>query len=103
VTSATTVTYQGASYCQADLLIAPQTQGQIMMPETTWTGDYVQEGCGGQCGTVTTGPPSAAAGCAPVTANQLVFASDDEGHSGPSTWGLRSATWRHSALRSTPG
>jgi Tannase and feruloyl esterase len=85
VTSAATVTYQGADYCQVSVLIAPQTQGQIMMPQTTWTGAYVQEGCGGQCGTVTTRPPSAAAGCAPVTANQLVFASDDEGHSGPST------------------
>ena len=85
VTSAATVTYQAAGYCQVSVLIAPQTQGQIMLPETTWTGDYVQEGCGGQCGTASTGPPSAAAGCAPVTANQLVFASDDEGHSGPGT------------------
>jgi feruloyl esterase len=82
VTGAAVTTYNGAQYCSVQVLIAPQTQGQVLLPVSTWTGDYVQEGCGGQCGTVTVGAPAAAAGCAPVTANQFVLASDDEGHTG---------------------
>jgi len=85
VTGATSITYNGADYCDITGYIAPQEQFDIKLPESTWTGDYVQEGCGGQCGTVSVTQPTVSQDCMPVTGNQVVLASDDMGHIGAAT------------------
>lgn len=82
LTGASTINYNGASYCDVTGYIAPQEQFEIRLPEATWTGDYVQEGCGGQCGSVSVTDPTVAQDCMPVTGNQVVLASDDMGHIG---------------------
>lgn len=82
VTAATTVSYNGASYCDVTGYIAPQEQFDIKLPAATWTGDYVQEGCGGQCGIVSITQPTVSQECMPVTGNQVVLATDDMGHIG---------------------
>ena len=82
MTSAATVTINGASYCEVKGEQPPQLQFDLRLPVSTWTGRYVQEGCGGYCGAVTPGPPQAATGCPAVTGNELALATDNEGHVG---------------------
>jgi feruloyl esterase len=82
ITGAAEITYNGASYCDVTGFIAPQEQFDIRLPMSTWTGGFVQEGCGGQCGVVSLGAPTVSQGCMPVTGNQLVLATDNEGHIG---------------------
>ena len=84
VMSAATATISGAGYCEVKGYIAPQTQFDLRLPVSTWTGRYVQEGCGGLCGGVNPGPPALAAGCPRVTGNELALATDNEGHLGSS-------------------
>ena len=55
------------------------------MPTSTWTGRYVQEGCGGYCGVVNPGPPALSTGCPAVAGNELALATDDEGHTSNSS------------------
>jgi feruloyl esterase len=96
IVSATPITSGGTTYCDVRGYTAPQTQFEIKLPTTTWHGQYLQDGCGGFCGDVPTEganpAPQQAAGCAAVADNELVVASDDEGHVGASRldglWGL---------------
>jgi pimeloyl-ACP methyl ester carboxylesterase len=44
------ITGEGSSYCQVTGYIAPQIQFEIRLPMTSWTGRYMQLGCGGFCG-----------------------------------------------------
>jgi hypothetical protein len=39
-------------YCNVQGMIAPQTHFDLQLPLTTWPGRYLQNGCGGYCGTV---------------------------------------------------
>lgn len=32
--------------------ISPQTRFEVLLPVSTWQGDYLQQGCGGFCGFV---------------------------------------------------
>jgi Tannase and feruloyl esterase len=82
ITGASTITYNGAGYCDVTGYIAPQEQFDIRLPETTYTGEFVQEGCGGQCGVVQIAAPTLAQNCMPVTGNQVALATDDMGHIG---------------------
>ncbi|WP_371544509.1 tannase/feruloyl esterase family alpha/beta hydrolase [Streptomyces sp. NBC_00554] len=66
-------------------LIAPQIQFDLRLPMTTWQGSYLQTGCGGNCGVVTSGSAPAATGCVPLTDGALAVATDDQGHYGTST------------------
>ncbi|MGW5654980.1 tannase/feruloyl esterase family alpha/beta hydrolase [Streptomyces humi] len=84
VLSVATVTSNGAAFCEVKGYIAPQLQFTVRLPETTWTGAYVQQGCGGFCGSIVPGPPLTATGCARVAGNELVLATDNEGHLGAS-------------------
>lgn len=84
ITSASAATINGASYCEVQGYISPQVQFDLRLPTATWNGDYVQEGCGGNCGSVQTGPPAVSSGCPAVTGNQLAIATDNEGHVGSS-------------------
>ncbi len=82
VTSAATVTIDGASYCEVKGEQPPQLQFDLRLPVSTWTGRYVQEGCGGYCGAVTPGAPQVSTNCPAVTGNELALATDNEGHVG---------------------
>jgi hypothetical protein len=82
ITSATTISYNGGTYCDVQGIQPPQLQFDLRLPVSTWTGRYVQEGCGGYCGAVTPGAPQAATDCPAVTGNELALATDNEGHTG---------------------
>lgn len=82
ITSATLITYNSASYCDVQGSQPPQLQFDLRLPVSTWTGRYVQEGCGGYCGAVSPGAPAAATNCPAVTGNEVALATDNEGHSG---------------------
>jgi tannase/feruloyl esterase len=71
----------GWDACDVRGIIAPQLQFQLLLPATTWQGDYLQDGCGGYCGNVTI-TTQAAAGCAPLTNGAFAVATDNEGHYG---------------------
>jgi Tannase and feruloyl esterase len=82
ITSAAVTTYNGASFCDVQGVQAPQLQFDLKLPVSTWTGRYVQAGCGGYCGAVGSVAPQAATGCPKVTGNELALATDNEGHTG---------------------
>jgi feruloyl esterase len=67
--------------CDVHGTIAPQVQFELLLPTTTWQGDYLQDGCGGYCGVVVVNT-AAAAGCAPLTGGAFAVATDNEGHFG---------------------
>jgi tannase/feruloyl esterase len=86
ITSAANVTESGHTYCDVKGYISPQTQFEVLLPETTWRGDYLQQGCGGFCGhrDISLTDPSRTSGYqapfAPLTNGELVVAADDQGH-----------------------
>jgi feruloyl esterase len=82
ITSAALTTVSGAQYCEVKGEQPPQLQFDLRLPVSTWTGRYVQEGCGGYCGAVSPGAPQAATNCPAVTGNELALATDNEGHTG---------------------
>ena len=88
VESAATATPNGVSFCTVTGSISPQTKFTVMLPDTTWRGSYLQQGCGGFCGhnevTLTDpGRQTPQAPLAPLAAGEYVVAGDDEGHEGP--------------------
>jgi hypothetical protein len=86
IASAAVTQFNGAQYCDVTGYISPQTQFQVDLPTTTWQGDYLQEGCGGRCGSVPFGIPATSSGCQQVTGNQMVLAADNMGHVGVATY-----------------
>lgn len=84
LTSAAETTINGASYCEVKGEQPPELQFDLRLPISTWSGRYVQEGCGGYCGAVSPGPPQLATNCPAVTGNELALATDNEGHLGSS-------------------
>ena len=88
VTSAAETTVNGGDFCKVQGQIAPQEDFALLLPASTWTGNYLQNGNGGQGGSVPVGTtPTLSAGCMAVTNNNLAIGSDDEGHEGPgSLW-----------------
>ena len=68
--------------CEVQGIIAPETHFTIYLPTTTYAGEYLQEGCGGGCGSIDTGYPTAATGCTQATDGNFAVAADDEGHEG---------------------
>ena len=74
-------------YCDVSGIVAPQVQFELQLPTQTYTGRYLQEGCGGYCGSVGVSQPAASgqAGideCVPLNNGQFVLGQDDEGHIG---------------------
>ena len=67
--------------CEVTGVIAPQLQFQLLLPTSTYQGEYLQDGCGGYCGSVAI-TTQAASGCAPLTNGAFAVASDNEGHYG---------------------
>ena len=82
ITSASVTTYNGAGFCDVQGVQPPQLQFDLKLPVSTWTGRYVQAGCGGYCGSVGSVAPQAATNCPAVTGNELALATDNEGHTG---------------------
>jgi hypothetical protein len=64
-------------YCNVQGMIAPQTHFDLQLPVSTWQGRYLQNGCGGYCGSVTgqTFPT-----CDATLQGDFAMATDDEGH-----------------------
>lgn len=65
------------AYCNVLGMIAPQTHFQLELPISTWQGRYLQDGCGGYCGSLTSQQfPS----CDAQLGGDFAMATDDEGH-----------------------
>jgi Tannase and feruloyl esterase len=81
VATAATATDDGISFCNVTGYIAPQEQFELSLPVSTYAGRYVQDGCGGTCGTRLA---SADPGCPGVSddpgQDEFVFGHDDQGH-----------------------
>jgi hypothetical protein len=50
VESAAETTTDGIVFCQVKGYISPQTHYTVLLPQQTWRGSYLQQGCGGFCG-----------------------------------------------------
>ncbi len=88
ITSATVVAPAGNTLgkweaCSVKGTIAPQIQFNVLLPTQTWTGRYLQTGCGGFCGSIGF-DPQATYGCVPFTNGEFAVAADNEGHVGAS-------------------
>ena len=89
VTSTTTID----GYCQVQGVLLPATHFTVKLPVDGWTGEYVQQGCGGLCGAVPDlAFPLFGFSCPAALAKTLVVAADDTGHTGDPA-GARPATW----------
>ena len=88
ILSATLVTPTSSyPYCQVDGIVAPQVQFQLQLPTTSYAQRYLQEGCGGYCGSVGVSQPAASGQngideCVPLNNGQFALGQDDEGHIG---------------------
>ncbi len=79
IASSTDVPASGGNpeYCDVTGMIAPQTHFDLQLPVSTWQGRYLQNGCGGYCGTVNKQTfPS----CDAQLGGDFAMATDDEGH-----------------------
>lgn len=96
VKTAQSATGTGYSYCDVSGIVYPQVQFELQLPTTTYTGRYLQEGCGGYCGNVGVSQPGASgqAGideCVPLNNGEFALGQDDEGHIGggsTETWAI---------------
>lgn len=88
IASAASVTKNNRAFCDVKGYITPQTKFEILLPQTTWRGSYLQQGCGGFCGhaDVSLQDPSRTsahqAPFAPLSNAELVVAADNQGHDG---------------------
>jgi len=79
VTSVTDVAASGSNpeYCNVQGMIAPQINFDLELPVSTWQGRYLQNGCGGYCGSVT---PQSYPSCDATLGGDFAMATDNEGH-----------------------
>ena len=87
ITSATDVAASGGNpeYCNVQGLIAPQINFDLELPVSTWQGRYLQNGCGGYCGGVSSQSfPS----CDATLGGDFAMATDNEGHNDSEFSGL---------------
>jgi feruloyl esterase len=83
VTSAAVGTTREHEFCEVRGTIRPGITFAMKLPTSGWTGQYVQQGCSGLCGTVETlDVPLFGFACTPALNGQLVLATDDSGHTG---------------------
>ncbi|MGV3481779.1 MAG: tannase/feruloyl esterase family alpha/beta hydrolase [Sphingobium sp.] len=71
-------------YCEVLAVVAPQVQVQLRLPATGWNGRYLQQGCGGLCGTL-----KYIESCNTELAGKFAVAAQNMGHvgGGPAVWG----------------
>ena len=80
------VAREGHDFCSVTGYMTPQTRFEVLLPTTTWAGDYLQQGCGGFCGAVglSLTDPSRTSGYQapypPLADGSMVVAADDQGH-----------------------
>jgi Tannase and feruloyl esterase len=96
--TAVPVTMNGHDFCAVRGYFSPQTQFEVLLPTTTWRGNYLQQGCGGFCGHLDLSLTDAArtsgyqAPFAPLLNGEMVVAADDQGHqtatNGDALWGV---------------
>jgi len=94
ISSAADRTANGVLFCEVKGYLSPNTQFTLLLPQSTWLGGYLQQGCGGYCGhsEVNLDEPSRTslhqAPFEPLRRGEFVVAADDQGHQGPGTlWG----------------
>jgi hypothetical protein len=94
VSTAADRTENGVLFCEVKGYLSPTTQFTVLLPQRTWLGNYLQQGCGGYCGhsEVNLDEPSRTslhqAPFEPLRRGEFVVAADDQGHEGPGTlWG----------------
>jgi feruloyl esterase len=96
VTAAADSTVNGVLFCEVKGYLSPNDQFTALLPQRTWLGDYLQQGCGGYCGhsEVSLDDPSRTslhqAPFEPLRRGEFVVAADDQGHEAPvpsSLWG----------------
>ncbi|HEY5569174.1 MAG TPA: tannase/feruloyl esterase family alpha/beta hydrolase [Gammaproteobacteria bacterium] len=76
-------------YCRVEGYIAPQIRFALHLPTEGWNQRYLQNGCGGYCGTLASPDAvDAAAGCAPVEDGAFARSATDGGHTAPFDDGL---------------
>jgi ANTAR domain-containing protein/tannase/feruloyl esterase len=108
ISSAADTSLNGTTYCEVKGYISPQTSFELLLPESTWQGDLVQEGCGGCSGAVNiSAQPAVSAGCPQVAGNEFVLGTGDQGHQSPSgtdgTWAARDLALRTDVVGIFPG
>lgn len=102
ITAAAVATRNAHSFCDIKGYISPATQFEALLPQETWRGDYLQQGCGGLCGKadVSLDDPSRTSGYqapyAPLANGEMVVAADDQGHEAASNG---DALWARTDLR----
>src|SRR5580658_7863724 len=70
-------------FCQIGGVITPRIEFGLLLPVSTWHGQYVQEGCSALCGSVPQLDfPDTAITCTAVHNGNLALAADDMGHTG---------------------
>jgi tannase/feruloyl esterase len=67
----------GPEYCDVKGMIAPQTHFDLQLPVSSWQGRYLQNGCGGYCGSV---GKQTFPSCDAELGGDFAMATDDEGH-----------------------
>jgi hypothetical protein len=50
VSTAADRTENGVLFCEVKGYLSPTTQFTVLLPQRTWLGNYLQQGCGGYCG-----------------------------------------------------
>ncbi|WP_455921101.1 tannase/feruloyl esterase family alpha/beta hydrolase [Pseudomonas putida] len=73
-----------AGHCVVMATLAPSIGVRISLPLTAWTQRYLQVGCGGLCGNIST-QVGAAQGCAPLDTGAFVTGATNMGHEGNSS------------------
>ena len=81
IVSATQVVSKGVTVCEVRGAIEPQIGFFVRLPIATWTGRFLQIGCGGLCGRLPDEYAQVTA-CAPLQRGEFAVAGTDMGHQG---------------------
>ncbi|MCQ3014250.1 tannase/feruloyl esterase family alpha/beta hydrolase [Pseudomonas tremae] len=79
VVSAGESTREGVAVCAVEGRLAPEIGFRLELPINTWAQRYLQVGCGGLCGNIST-TVRVAEGCKPLRTGAFAVASTDMGH-----------------------
>ena len=83
MTAAVATSAAAQPYCKVTMTVAPANTVVVDLPMTGWSQRYVQSGCGGECGMVSSSlAPTESSGCAVVNDGSILTASTDMGHQG---------------------
>jgi feruloyl esterase len=83
ISSATVVpaAAQAPEYCDVKGYVAPQVQFELKLPTHSYQGRYLQEGCGGFCGSIT---PTTFPACDAQLGGDFAISTTNDGHAGAS-------------------